>query len=71
MPSRPVPSHFVLISSFANRFARGWVGTPSSPSGCAVNKALADMMADGTYDRILISQIGISPAPVNRIRSNF
>ncbi len=34
VPSRPVPSHFVLISSFANRFARGVVGAPPWPSGC-------------------------------------
>ena len=51
---------------------KGWGFQKSRPNLVrAVNAALASMMADGTYDKILIDQIGVSPAPADPIRSNF
>ncbi len=51
---------------------KGWGFQKSRPNLVrAVNAALASMMADGTYDKILIGQIGVSPAPADPIRSNF
>ena len=61
-----------IAEGYVSSVQKGWGFQKSRPNlARAVNKALADMMADGTYDRILISQIGISPAPANPIRSNF
>ena len=37
----------------------------------AVNQALAAMIADGTYARLLVELIGFDPHPENPIRSNY
>jgi polar amino acid transport system substrate-binding protein len=37
----------------------------------AVNKALADMIADGTYEKLTAPLIGYSPAPKEPIRTQF
>jgi polar amino acid transport system substrate-binding protein len=37
----------------------------------AVNKALADMIADGTYAKLTTELVGYSPAPKDPIRSQF
>ncbi len=37
----------------------------------AVNKALADMIADGTYEKLTAEIVGYSPAPKEPIRSQF
>jgi polar amino acid transport system substrate-binding protein len=37
----------------------------------AINKAIADMIADGTYARLTADFIDFDPAPQNPIRSNF
>jgi len=37
----------------------------------AVNKALADMVADGTYERLTKELVGFSPAPKSPIRSQI
>ena len=51
---------------------KGWGFQKSRPNLVrAVNAALASMMADGTYEKILIGQIGVNPAPADPIRSNF
>jgi polar amino acid transport system substrate-binding protein len=36
-----------------------------------VNKALADMVADGTYERLTKELVGFSPAPKSPIRSQI
>lgn len=61
-----------IAEGYVSSVQKGWGFQKSRPNlARAVNKALADMMADGTYEKILIGQIGISPAPANPIRSNF
>ena len=37
----------------------------------AINKALADMVADGTYERLTKELVGFSPAPKSPIRSQI
>jgi polar amino acid transport system substrate-binding protein len=37
----------------------------------AINKALADMIADGTYAKLTSDLVGYSPAPANPIRSQM
>ena len=37
----------------------------------AINKALADMVADGTYEKLTKDLVGFSPAPKSPIRSQF
>ena len=37
----------------------------------AVNKALADMIADGTYAKLTSELVGYSPAPKEPIRSQL
>jgi polar amino acid transport system substrate-binding protein len=61
-----------IAEGYVSSVQKGWGFQKSRPNlARAVNKALADMMADGTYDKILIGLIGISPKPENPIRSNF
>jgi len=37
----------------------------------AVNKALADMIADGTYAKLTTELVGCSPAPQEPIKSKL
>lgn len=61
-----------IAEGFVSSVQKGWGFQKSRPNlARAVNKALADMMADGTYETLLKGQIGISPAPADPIRSNF
>ena len=61
-----------IVDGYVSSVQKGWGFQKSRPNLVrAVNEALADMMADGTYDEILMGQIGISPAPANPFRSNF
>ena len=61
-----------IAEGYVSSVQKGWGFQKSRPNlARAVNKALASMMADGTYEKILKAQIGISPAPANPIRSNF
>ena len=61
-----------IAEGYVSTVQKGWGFQKSRPNLVhAVNKALTDMVADGTYDKILTGVIGISPKPENPIRSNF
>jgi polar amino acid transport system substrate-binding protein len=61
-----------IADGYVSTVQKGWGFQKSRPNLVhAIDKALADMIADGTYDKILIGFIGISPKPANPIRSNF
>ncbi|MCP5150564.1 MAG: transporter substrate-binding domain-containing protein [Ectothiorhodospiraceae bacterium] len=61
-----------IAKGYASQVQKGWGFQKSRPNlARAVNEALAAMMADGTYEKILTDLIGISPAPAEPIRSNF
>lgn len=61
-----------IAEGYVSQVQKGWGFQKERPNLCrAVNEALAGMMADGTYERILTELIGISPAPAQPIRSNL
>ena len=61
-----------IADGYVSTVQKGWGFQKSRPNLVhAVDEALANMMADGTYDKILTGIIGISPKPKNPIRSNF
>ena len=56
------------VSSIQKGFAIK-MGKPNLARG--VNKALAEMIADGTYAKLIIDLIGVDPAPAKPIRTIF
>ena len=73
MTSSGLPEEWKRIADgYVSSVQKGWGFQKERPSlARAVNEALSSMMADGTYDEIIMGQIGISPAPAEPIKSNF
>lgn len=61
-----------IAEGYVSQVQKGWGFQKERPNLVkAVNKALADMQADGTYDKIMTELLGIVPKPEEPIRSNF
>jgi polar amino acid transport system substrate-binding protein len=59
-----------LIDGFIESYQVGWAVKPGKPNlVTAVNAALAEMVADGSFARIAMAEIGIDPTPKEPIRS--
>lgn len=60
----------VMLEEPVSSIQKGFAIKKGKPNlTAAVNKALADMIADGTYARLTTDLVGYSPAPANPIRS--
>jgi len=65
MPLRTVPGYL-------SRIQKGWAAKKDRVELVkALNKALSDMIADGTYASMTTALIGYSPAPAEPIRSQI
>ena len=65
-----LPLH--MTDDLLDSFQMGWAVQKGKPNLVkAINQALADMHADGTYERIADEMIGISPKPKEPIRSQL
>jgi polar amino acid transport system substrate-binding protein len=61
-----------LVDEYLSHIQKGFPFKKGKPNLVkAVNKALADMIADGTYAKLTTPLIGYSPAPKDPIRSQF
>jgi polar amino acid transport system substrate-binding protein len=61
-----------IVEGYVSQVQKGWGFQKSRPNlARAVNQALADMQADGTYAAIMTDVLGIVPMPAEPIRSNF
>jgi polar amino acid transport system substrate-binding protein len=61
-----------LVDGYLSHIQKGFPFKKGKPNLVkAVNKALADMIADGTYAKLTTPLIGYSPAPKEPIRSQF
>ncbi|NQW08824.1 MAG: transporter substrate-binding domain-containing protein [Alphaproteobacteria bacterium] len=61
-----------ITPGYVTQVQKGWGFQKARPNlAKAVNKALADMQADGTYAKIMTDMIGIVPKPEKPFRSNF
>ncbi|MFI5011628.1 MAG: transporter substrate-binding domain-containing protein [Hyphomicrobiales bacterium] len=59
-----------LMDGYLSSIQKGFPVKPGKPNLVkAMNKALADMIADGTYAKLTTDLIGYSPAPAKPIRS--
>ena len=62
----------VLVEEYVSHVQKGFPFKKGKPNLVkAVNKALADMIADGTYAKLTTPIVGYSPAPKDPIRSQF
>lgn len=62
----------VAVPGYLSRIQKGFATTKDHEALVkAMNKALADMVADGTYEKITSAIVGYSPAPEEPIRSKF
>jgi polar amino acid transport system substrate-binding protein len=62
----------VMTSDYVSRVQKGFPFKKGKPNLVkAVNKALADMVADGTYEKLTKPLVGYSPAPKDPIRSQL
>ena len=61
-----------MTEDYVSHIQKGFPFTKGKPNIVkAVNKALADMIADGTYEKLTAPLIGYSPAPKEPIRTQF
>lgn len=61
---------FVMLDAPLSVIQKGMAIKKGKPNlHAAVNKALGDMIADGTYEKLLTPLIGYSPAPKSPIRT--
>lgn len=61
-----------IADGYVTQVQKGWGFQKNRPNlAKAVNTALAEMQADGTYDQIMMDMIGIVPKPAEPFRSNF
>jgi len=59
-----------MLDDYVSRIQKGWAVKKGKPELVkAINQVLADMIADGTYERLTSEIIGYSPAPKDPIRS--
>jgi polar amino acid transport system substrate-binding protein len=62
----------VLVEEYVSHVQKGFPFKKGKPNLVkAVNKALADMVADGTYAKLTEPLVGYSPAPKDPIRTQF
>ncbi|WP_137388703.1 transporter substrate-binding domain-containing protein [Rhodoligotrophos defluvii] len=62
----------VMVDEYVSHVQKGFPFKKDKPNLVrAVNKALADMIADGTYAKLTEPLVGYSPAPKEPIRSQF
>lgn len=62
----------VLVDEYLSHIQKGFPFKKGKPNLVkAVNKALADMIADGTYAKLTTPLIGYSPAPKDPIKTQF
>ncbi len=62
----------VIAEGYVSQVQKGWGFQKTRPNlARAVNEALAEMQADGTYAAIMTDLLGIVPQPDEPIRSNF
>jgi polar amino acid transport system substrate-binding protein len=62
----------VLVDEYMSHIQKGFPFKKGKPNLVrAVNKALADMIADGTYAKLTTPLIGYSPAPKDPIKTLF
>lgn len=62
----------VMVDEYLSHIQKGFPFKKGKPNLVkAVNKALADMIADGTYAKLTTPLIGYSPAPKDPIKSQF
>lgn len=61
-----------IADGYVSQVQKGWGFQKERPNLVkAVDKALADMQADGAYDKIMMDLLGIVPKPEKPFRSNF
>jgi polar amino acid transport system substrate-binding protein len=61
-----------LVDGFLDSYQMGWAVAKSRPNLVrAINGALGEMVADGTYKRIAMEEIGVDPTPRAPIRTVF
>jgi polar amino acid transport system substrate-binding protein len=59
-----------LVDPFIESYQMGWAVKPGKPNlVTAINGALAEMVADGTFAEIGMAEIGLDPTPADPIRS--
>lgn len=62
----------VIADGYVSQVQKGWGFQKTRPNlARAVNEALAEMQADGTYAAIMTDVLGIVPMPDEPIRSNY
>ncbi|MDF2995517.1 MAG: extracellular solute-binding protein family 3 [Xanthobacteraceae bacterium] len=62
----------VMVDEYLSHIQKGFPFKKGKPNLVkAVNKALADMIADGTYAKLTTPLIGYSPVPKDPIKSQF
>ena len=62
----------VMTEDYLSHIQKGFPFKKGKPNLVkAVNKALADMIADGTYAKLTTELVGYSPAPKDPIRTIF
>jgi polar amino acid transport system substrate-binding protein len=62
----------VMTDDYVSKVQKGFAFKKGKPNlVAAVNKALADMIADGTYAKLTEPLVGYVPAPADPIRSMF
>jgi polar amino acid transport system substrate-binding protein len=62
----------VLVDEYLSHIQKGFPFKKGKPNLVkAVNQALADMIADGTYAKLTTPLVGYSPAPKEPIRTQF
>ncbi len=61
-----------LVDEFIESYQMGWAVKQGKPNlVMAINGALADMVADGTFHEIAMAEIGLDPTPREPIRSQL
>lgn len=61
-----------LVPGYLSRIQKGWAIPKENPAlAKALDKALAEVIKDGTYEKITTRLIGYSPAPAEPIRTQF
>lgn len=61
-----------MTDDYVSRIQKGFPIKKGKPNLVqAINKALADMIADGTYEKLTSDLVGYSPAPAEPIRSQL
>ncbi len=61
-----------LVDPFIESYQMGWAVKPGKPNlVTAINGALGEMVADGTFAQIGMAEIGLDPTPADPMRSRL